>query len=88
MTAYNAQVHCSGVQSVVDNKATFQRTFKFSNGGKLFPLRWMGRVEPMAASEGGVAPRLKNYAEQQQMNLQDLESYLCKECLINPINRP
>src|SRR5690606_8452103 len=38
MTTYDAQIHCSGVQSVLDNENSFARTLKFANGGEFFPL--------------------------------------------------
>ena len=38
MTAYDAQVHCSGVKSVLDNENAFKRLFGFCNGGEFFPL--------------------------------------------------
>ena len=38
MTAYDVQIHCSGVKSVLDNQSSFSRTFELSNGKKLFPL--------------------------------------------------
>lgn len=37
MTAYNAQIHCSGVAGVLYNE-TFVRTFALSNAMKFFPL--------------------------------------------------
>src|SRR5437764_7250617 len=33
LTAYDAQVHCSGIHSVLDNKNNFSRGFHFANGG-------------------------------------------------------
>mgnify|MGYP006921733590 CR=1 FL=1 len=38
MTAYDAQIHCSGVQGVLDNGSSFSRTFDLSNGNEFFPL--------------------------------------------------
>ena len=38
MTAYDAQVHCSGAWSVLDNENAFKRLFGFCNGGEFFPL--------------------------------------------------
>lgn len=38
MTAYDAQIHCSGIKSVLDKENSFHRTFKFSNFGEFFPL--------------------------------------------------
>ena len=37
MSTYDAQVHCSGVQSVLDDPARFKRSLKFSNGGEFLP---------------------------------------------------
>ncbi|HFD2380890.1 TPA: hypothetical protein ACT96X_001406 [Legionella pneumophila] len=39
MTAYDAQIHCSGVNRVLDNENSFARKLKFSNGGEFFPLQ-------------------------------------------------
>ncbi len=38
MTAYDAQVHCSGIQSVLETERAFSRTLKFPGGEKFFPL--------------------------------------------------
>ena len=38
MTAYDAQIHCSGVQSVLDNPRSFSRGLKLANAGDFFPL--------------------------------------------------
>lgn len=37
MNTYDAQVHCSGVQSVLEDPAKFKRSLKFYNGGELLP---------------------------------------------------
>lgn len=39
MTAYDAQIHCSGVKKVLDNESSFARQLEFSGGEKFFPLR-------------------------------------------------
>ncbi|PWY55050.1 hypothetical protein DGG96_13955 [Legionella qingyii] len=39
MTGYDAQIHCSGVESVLDNESSFSRTFELLNEKKLFPLQ-------------------------------------------------
>jgi hypothetical protein len=38
MTAYDAQVHCSGIERVLSNNSEFSRTLTFCNGGNFFPL--------------------------------------------------
>jgi hypothetical protein len=39
MTAYDAQVHCSGIQNVLDKSQAFSRSLSLYGGGELFPLR-------------------------------------------------
>ncbi len=39
MTAYDAQIHCSDVKSVLDNESSFSKTFELSHDKKLFPLQ-------------------------------------------------
>jgi len=38
MSAYDAQVLCSGIRNVLDDKSRFSRTLSFVNGGEFFPL--------------------------------------------------
>lgn len=95
MTAYDAQIHCSGVQSVLDNAQQFSRNLKFDNGQDFFPAGSDsglgfdfacysgGRHWVTARSLSMSGPVLKNYVEQKQMHLQDLESHLSKECVIS-----
>ncbi len=100
MTAYDAQIHCSGVKSVLDNEKSFSRTFKFCNGGEFFPLvpevglgfnfacfsYYAAGVGLRPAEMLGNGADLKNFVEQQQTHLRDLESHLSKECIISPLN--
>jgi hypothetical protein len=38
MSSYDAQVHCAGIQSVLNDPAKFKRSFKFLNSGEFLPL--------------------------------------------------
>ncbi|MDP1604301.1 MAG: hypothetical protein Q8M03_13660, partial [Legionella sp.] len=38
MTAYDAQINCSGLKNVLVDESIFARIFEFSNGGNFFPL--------------------------------------------------
>jgi hypothetical protein len=104
MTAYDAQVHCSGVQSVLENNDAFSRSLAFYKGGTFFPLsvdaglgfdfgcmpaeeRCFGDL-PGGGAAGVAAVRrlragLKNYVEQKQNHLSDLESHLRQERIIS-----
>jgi hypothetical protein len=107
MTAYDAQIHCSGVEPVLDNPRLFSRGLKFYKGGDFFPVLpdsglgfdfgcFCFHGGPRAGAIGFPATEvgapdlvsicsseLKNYVEQKQKHLQDLESHLSKEHVIS-----
>ena len=39
MSTYDAQIHCSGVQKVLNDPKSFSRELKFVNEGAFFPCR-------------------------------------------------
>ncbi|STX55731.1 Uncharacterised protein [Legionella beliardensis] len=105
MTAYDAQIHCSGIQKVLGDEKSFARRLEFANGGAVFPLNIdsglgfdfaihsyyaVGGEDcllALAACWGLPAvTALKNYVEQKQTHLLDLESHLSKECIISQVN--
>jgi hypothetical protein len=106
MTAYDAQIYCSGVKKVLENPVAFSRALILANDCEFFPTSISSGVgfdfgvyschgsKGFWQSQGGVpvvvakeADGLKIYVEQKQMELQDLESHLSKECSITPNNR-
>lgn len=44
MTTFDAQVHCSGIKSVLDNGDKFVRTLSLANGGQVFPTTDFNRL--------------------------------------------
>lgn len=98
MTAYDAQVYCSGLKGVSDNELNFKRKFKFYNGRDFFPLSadsglgfdfaiqsTYAYALKYAGGVRGLMPELdQNYIELKQTHLLDLESRLSRECTIRP----
>lgn len=103
MSTYDAQVHCSGINSVLEDESEFSRTLSFSNGGEFFPLSCDSGLgfefgtysyffcrfvaSTLRCGRIGVHSGLQNCMEQKQTSLQDLQSHLSKECVINHDNR-
>lgn len=83
MTAYDAQIHCSGVKRVLDNENSLARQLEL-----VTPAR--ARAFAMVAYRGLWLPipaiPLKSYVEQKQTHLLDLGSHLSKECITSSIN--
>ncbi|HDV5710598.1 TPA: hypothetical protein RJD49_002309 [Legionella pneumophila] len=107
MTTYDAQVHCSGIQSVLETDRAFSRTIKFPRGEKFFPLSadsglgfdfacfsftaaypynsdTAAYAKESAREMPGKGKRqawpFKDYVEQKQACLLDLERHLSKDC--------
>ncbi|HAU0673210.1 TPA: hypothetical protein JBG80_12150 [Legionella pneumophila] len=101
MTAYDAQIYCSGVANVLDNKKSLARTLEFFDGQTFFPLvddsglgfefacfsYYAAHSHPGCPSSPALPHGyLKSYVEQKQTRLLDLESHLSKECIISTMN--
>ncbi|STX28615.1 SidC homolog [Legionella beliardensis] len=101
VTAYDAQIHASVINNVLEDENSFRRTFKLE-GGQFFPLladsglgfnfacfSYSTACTWTRGGGGGGQPMLsalKNYIEQKQAHLRELESQLSHECTISPMD--
>lgn len=100
MTAFDAQVHCSGIHGVLENENNFTRKLTIQRDTmEFFPLKNgvdLGFDFACYSNQAGgwlhyqIVPRaisfLKEYMEKKQMHLQDLERELIEECSRIPSN--
>ncbi len=102
ITAYDAQIFCSGVKCVLENKNQFERSLNLGNVGRWFPLSiesGLGFDFAYYSSFGGQTklvtsiltvprhiPGAKNYVEEKQRALAELRESLSKECITRSLN--